>query len=138
MINTSQLRMGNFIQDKNGKPIVVFSIQENSVNESVSGPLKEGRYILNAGLTEGDAFPIPLTPEWLGKFGFTGLEYGVWDGPKIELEDSIEWFTIEEYRGGFILKGSEWVMGKPFQYVHQLQNLYHGLTGEELNIKVTV
>lgn len=79
--------------------------------------------------------PIPLTLEWLGKMGFVKNTREEWDGPKIELEHSLEWFTIKGYGpSSFMLMGSEWTMGKPFQYVHQLQNLYFAVTGEELII----
>lgn len=35
----------------------------------------------------------------------------------------------------FIMKENKSLIRKPIQYVHQLQNLYHALTGNELEIK---
>lgn len=76
--------------------------------------------------------PIPLTEDWLIKFGFKPVKNGV------------EIKVIEEY-----VKINSFFNGKPLtleidgrraplrniKYVHQLQNLYFALTGEELEIK---
>jgi hypothetical protein len=78
--------------------------------------------------------PIPLTEEWLVKFGF---EYEGGMGFKSPHNTSNWHFSI---RNGFI--PSIWVSGtilsdgyKGCKYVHQLQNLYFELTQEELIIK---
>ncbi len=134
MIDVKQLRIGNLIHPR-GDCDEVVDVTDIDEYGSIGTTAFFYNNIGTCDTRDSEACGIPITPEWLEKFGFTGLEYGVWDGPKIELEDSVEWFTIEEYRGGFILKGSEWVMGKPFHSVHQLQNLYFALTGEELQIK---
>lgn len=79
--------------------------------------------------------PIPLTEEWLLKFGF-------------EKDDDVNQYWIcselnhliyvyyEKSRSCFamIYNGSQFCV---IQYVHQLQNLYFALTGEELEIKET-
>jgi len=67
--------------------------------------------------------PIPLTEEWLIKFGFDGQDYNL--------------FTIELSRNQFMILKDEWliVISNNCKYVHQLQNLYFALTGEELTIK---
>ena len=77
--------------------------------------------------------PMPLTEEWLVKFGFENMSettdyyfklndfiIGGWRKtlyPSINGESGLEAFGIE------------------IKYVHQLQNLYFALTGEELIIK---
>ncbi len=74
--------------------------------------------------------PIPLTEEWLIKFGF-------------EVEKKIgnrDRFNV--YKKGCLTFNTShqrwWLSGihSPFnpKYVHQLQNLYHSLTGQELQI----
>ena len=88
--------------------------------------------------------PIPLTTEWLLKFGFEKDEdFGNW-----HLND-YEIFSIRNDRfrifSAGVKEGSvHWYNGssddyysstKKIQYVHQLQNLYYALTGEELTIK---
>ena len=72
--------------------------------------------------------PIPLTEEWLLKFGFEkrGIYYHF---PKHDI------FKLEQYK----LKNAYWLRYYTesidcvrINSVHQLQNLYHALTGEEL------
>ena len=78
--------------------------------------------------------PIPLTEEWLTRFGFE-LPAHSWIGDK---------FHLSEYgKGSKHPNGGVWVVAmnnnnaiiSEIQYVHQLQNLYFALTGEELTIK---
>lgn len=81
--------------------------------------------------------PIPLTEEWLVKFGFKKLDsdiivygktFGVFDG-----EDYSDGFILSKYKdGNFYTSAGRKLIVK---YVHQLQNLYFALTGEELIIK---
>ncbi len=70
--------------------------------------------------------PIPLNTNWLLKLGF---EYndniGLYqkDGFDVDIEDGVYChFYLNEY--------GDWY--KDIEYVHQLQNLYFALTGEEL------
>lgn len=77
--------------------------------------------------------PIPLTEEWLLKFGFRKIDaYNCYilNGLLRYNVDNNKWF-IETPDGPF---ESYWVE-VPLTYVHQLQNLYFALTGEELTVK---
>ena len=76
--------------------------------------------------------PIPLTEEWLIKFGFElnyksnfSIKYGHIENNmfsyKFNIPEDKSWL---EYHGGAI----------ECKHVHQLQNLYFYLTGEELKI----
>jgi hypothetical protein len=70
--------------------------------------------------------PIPLTEEWLLKFGFEKNVFNRWVHWNFDLllhEDG-EWFESDELPMFIFLK-----------HVHQLQNLYFALTGEELTLK---
>lgn len=94
-------------------------------------------------IAEGDTTykPIPLTDEWLVKFGFYKFEHDHYK--------SREWNIREEFNPRIIfglqkgtIKGRK-VMNAykshhlvtSVEYVHQLQNLYFALTGEELMIR---
>ena len=76
--------------------------------------------------------PVPLTKEWLLKFGF--------ENQQIELDYPDKLLIISATVGGkyyFYLDDAD---GSTFdlnyiQYVHQLQNLYFILTGTELEIR---
>lgn len=82
--------------------------------------------------------PIPLTEEWLKKFGFEydedELVYykSMFDYCGNESEDFILLIVSndENYFSVAIAESYE-----PIEYVHQLQNLYFALTGEELTLK---
>lgn len=66
--------------------------------------------------------PIPITDEWLERFGFNNSY-------------SKEWWKGEIlYNAGFVSKEVP-AHGTYVQYVHQLQNLYFAFTGEELELK---
>ena len=79
---------------------------------------------IHSGCRDLDIEPIPLTEEWLLKFGFekTSLHYLKKDGIIIQSEDNY----FECFLGSIVVK---------LQWLHQLQNLYFALTGEELKIK---
>lgn len=67
---------------------------------------------------------IPLTEEWLKKFGFVRLK---------NWQDSWMWlvnFGINFHAGSW--HWNDMSKSKKIEYVHQLQNLYFALTGEEL------
>jgi hypothetical protein len=69
--------------------------------------------------------PIPLTEEWLLKFGFKKVEG--WDDM---FYFEIGNFQVYEYNvSGFEFNDFD------IKHVHQLQNLYYALTNEELTIK---
>jgi hypothetical protein len=80
--------------------------------------------------------PIPLTEEWLIEFGFSrevkvGSEMGT-DG----VEFRVYHFDVLTFNTnhGWWYKVQR-INDTPLEYVHQLQNLYFALTGEELTRK---
>jgi hypothetical protein len=75
--------------------------------------------------------PIPLTEEWLFKFGFKFDGHCSWWKNKL-IELTID--TGEDEYSVFNDNG-DYITLKGIKYVHQLQNLYFALTGEELTIK---
>ena len=77
------------------------------------------------------AKPIPLTEEWLLKFGFDEItpKYYV-----LNIDENNSFTYYYTFSGGFWHFEFEGISIK-IKYVHQLQNLYFALTGEELTIK---
>lgn len=80
--------------------------------------------------------PIPLTEEWLMKFGFEWnketktYEHKVfypWHVSKSINIDIQNWQVFN-----YVLQA---VANRKIKYVHQLQNLYFALTGDELTIR---
>lgn len=73
--------------------------------------------------------PIPITPEIFEKAGFLNNN-GYFSHQKLGptfLQQGADWFFVKTMGGGKLTT---------IKYVHQLQNLYFALTGEELKIKL--
>lgn len=76
--------------------------------------------------------PIPLTEEWLMKVGF------------VKINTSSDQFGVFEYHHAGTMFMGRWCNGLfhwngldiKLPYLHQLQNLYFALTGEELKIEI--
>jgi hypothetical protein len=80
--------------------------------------------------------PIPLTEKWLLKFGFDNCILRI-----LETEIYLQWCEYErglylstDIGQGKVSDPDTFIEGN-FKHVHQLQNLYFALTGEELSCK---
>ena len=121
-MEASELRIGNYVTSNTklleNEVLTVTDINETHVQAWTKGPL---------GASDEYLEPIPLTEEWLIKFGFECDGRG-----EIRLPD----FIIESFHDGYHYTAGEGCMfGVPILYVHQLQNLYFALTGNELILK---
>jgi hypothetical protein len=76
-----------------------------------------------------DLSPIPISEEWLVKFGFKREGITSSNGSLLVLhhKESV-------YPNGRIYWNSWCIKNEMPKYVHQLQNLYYALTNEELTI----
>lgn len=83
--------------------------------------------------------PIPLTEEWLLKFGFEKYDEIYWFLPNYPSYEICPNEPLQLFLPCETTDESEYYVVKDsnckIQYVHQLQNLYFALTGEELTIK---
>ena len=87
--------------------------------------------------------PILLTEEWLLKFGFYKDEEYWWIG-RIDCKYCFKYrdwadnwaFYIEYTDGRPSDDGVKYPIAFDIKYVHQLQNLYFALTGEELILNI--
>lgn len=135
-MGNNQFRLGNWV-----KPI------NDSGKESFEGTVFMIKEHLVSVLHNKNPYdyhlvkPIPLTEEWLKKFGFK-LEYGKYYSKCVQ--NGVGRFVIENaYNLPCVLFVNEnepngvgcQTIGKSIVYVHELQNLYFALTGEELEIK---
>ena len=117
MINANELRLGNWIKNGFNHPIKINSI----ISEGNTG-----------GYALKTLSPIPLTAEILEKAGFekTG-RYAIGAGGYITYEkDRV--VLLHPKSDPFVLAFHE----TQVQSVHQLQNLYFALTGQELEISL--
>lgn len=128
-MNTADYRIGNLLRDKVSKALleVVELTKEDVVTHVIDRsmfPLKEGW-----GLE-----PIPLTPEWLIKFGFKKEFNGCY-----VLDNYIVFQNINNIAEGIDEKGFYQGTGQKFvieiKYVHQFQNLYYSIIQKELKLE---
>lgn len=117
-MHAQELRIGNYILE-DGKIKQVYSLyeyDERGVN-GVGEMYEAGKY------TYPDCQPIPLTEEWLVKFGFEKINDSTW----------IYIIAIYQSYYGFDYKLD--ILSDnliTIKNVHTLQNLYFAITGTEL------
>jgi hypothetical protein len=122
-MNASELRVGNYV------------MHEPTIDDWEEIRIKVGT-IIQCEISPDSFEPILLTEEWLLKFGFEE-KHGVF---KKYMNEQIIAIGLDGSFGLYNDK-SRWRIGSSFsndyrlKYVHQLQNLYFALTGEELTIK---
>jgi hypothetical protein len=132
-IKASELRIGNLVKDRGGKTLSIDRFYGNKIEMNVKGmPSSEnGIPLYYHPLTEEISYcqPIPLTEEWLLKFGFEKNSYWFKDDNMLRfgLIDNKLHCSIGNDENGFLYNR--------INYVHQLQNLYFALTGQELEFK---
>lgn len=131
-MNAKELRIGNLLQNKKGEVIEIENLSEYGLNgyswsDSHHG-VQSGGFEYDYKLDE--LSPIILTEEWLLKLGFVQAPIypRTWNKNGVSF-----WFYSE--RPSVMLHQC-----KPdeFNYrsVHQVQNIYYALTGEELSESV--
>lgn len=145
-----ELRIGNLVTDEfydSFKTVIeIDSINESGINLLIEDDgrwLEIAEHFIVPEYSFDKLKPIPLTEEWLLKFGFEisryqkprgqicGIElYAGWDYAFIRVGFKTD-FIIRFYKGRFKL---EPFYSCEIKHVHQLQNLYFALTGEELKI----
>jgi len=108
---------------KDGEPVIEYEAKD------ISGTQVENPYLDVISQFE----PIPLTEEWLIKLGFEKLTDSN-DGFKNTTYTYTKGISFIVYFDGVRLSTNFW-MGNEKHYVHQLQNLFYVLSGEELTIK---
>lgn len=123
MLQANELRIGNLAFMVGG---------ELSGLSKVTGILSE-THLNSQRLADGKDFekivipfyePIPLNEEWLLKFGFEKKDCRFWQSGYFVLHQDLD--------GNLVYKSRS--LEIDVKHVHQLQNLYFALTGEELKL----
>jgi len=125
MIDVKELRLGNLIT------------YESAADTDVGFEVHIGS-LYRIEESDGEGYnPIPLTEEWFIKFGFkknAGVTYriGIEKGRVIHADiDSLGKFEFWIYDN----MHEDNILLAYIKNVHQLQNLYHSLTGKELTFQ---
>jgi len=142
-MEAKELRIGNLVYGVSDRIETVVELDQYSIT-AYAGKLIESQ----ATFSQEDFSPIPLTEEWLVKFGFNkkgesryGFKYNY---PMADWGFTIEpsfkegkWFFGHEYydSGDDNLDYTSLNFCVDLQYVHTLQNIFFALTGEELGLQ---
>ena len=111
-MKATELRIGNWVQFRHTETPVLITLGD-FVREYKEEHLE-------------DYEPIPLTEDWLIKLKEDGSF-------KLRFIKSIAAFEVQRKYVG-IESGEEWIFISNVRYVHEWQNLYFALTGEELEL----
>jgi hypothetical protein len=122
-MEAKELMIGNYVKDHLDRVQKVSETRSDAYICYLSNGTKL-KYKLNTTI------PIPLTGDWLLKFGFKKPAHS-WICDKFHLSEwdkyPLHWIvSFNKNNAVIVLK---------LKYVHQLQNLNFALTGEELTIK---
>jgi hypothetical protein len=140
-VSVTDLRIGNWIMDRGNKAWQI-DCWEHSTKVAAKEPIIgfcdfTKKPIHGHPLTEEVDFlkPIPLTEEWVLKLGFSvisensaGKRYGYVIGGIFSSDLTFTFWKTTKESGKFFRIDLE------LKSVHQLQNIYHALTGLELQI----
>lgn len=131
MIKPNELRIGNYVQ-WSGEP-------------GVYVPWMHGHWLGTFNKNYPFPEPVPLTSEWLLKFGFK-LEDITWYDASVTKNVYCKgqyYVDMRESLGtGYLFgkmdneyPGYRNILVRPVQYVDQIQNVFYFITGEELTIE---
>jgi hypothetical protein len=136
MIQANELRIGNWVIDHGGNNNIVQGIHGSGSVRFIDGE------VCAVDKLNG----IPLTPEILEKCGFEENENQTL---YLGIDDyGLNWLEIIKSPDGFYPVIYQWaemsnetpqsVHLNRVEYLHQLQNLYYALTGQELTFKEAI
>ena len=132
MISVQELRIGNFLcfELPNGSKVHYKSAR-------ISYDFDGFRTVASVnGIGVEKVYGIVLTDDWLKKFGFARIDRHFQHNWVISVNHSGDYYSVQFHEGKFWLSNSEYgawcYVIRDISYVHQLQNLYFDLTGEEL------
>lgn len=112
-MDTKELRTGNYVKGCENKLFEVKAIAKDGISTS-------GNWLSPILYFE----PIDLNASVLFRCGFNFVGNGYWND-KLHIHCNNNGFYVIQEQGKVIVK-----------YIHQLQNLYFALTGEELKIEL--
>ena len=129
MIPINELRLGNIVNYVRADFVIMTKIIDCKLLSILTDEKNNiGRLVHK---------PIPITEEWLLKFGAD---------KRLSRYNINQKYCIQKYSDDKGWYFSIYISGYPdysihilcfIKYVHQLQNLYYALTGEELTLSVT-
>lgn len=132
-MDVKELRIGNLIHFNGSREEVgvVTGIVESVFDSPATIYLN---YRIDITTSTDKTNPIPLTEEWLLRFGFkntdTGFEIKAWRENDFNIILVGHKYAVPSSSGFFGLVNTSHI-----NYIHQLQNLYFAITGKELTLQ---
>lgn len=123
MISANELRLGNIIN---------CLAKDGFWYKSVVSGLTNNEITVGVGIIPSDINPIPLTEQILLKCGFEksqAIEFGF-------TRPLFQYIVKRQFRWDYVIfnnDNSYSIVCDNIHYLHQLQNLVHSLTGQELD-----
>lgn len=125
-ISANELRLGNYVR------LRMHDYNEVDSHNEITG-LDEESPSVNAitfdYLSYDEIQPIPLTEEWLLKFGALKKRTGIFDISRFQLiwkENYKYWYVIDKTKQTYLTK---------IEFVHEFQNFNFTLNAQELTLK---
>ena len=149
MVYPEEIRVGNFVQYNpygvdEGTEIIPLQIEAIFARIGI-----EGYYYLNDGFentyTYASVDPITITPEWLERLGFflasdcddadmIIYQADEWGSKFMNIVPVGDYYSVSLHEE--LLHTNEATVNLAhIKYIHQLQNLFFALTGQELTVK---
>lgn len=138
-MRSNELRIGNIIGDTLLNTVVVTIDVLKTIDDHTSPIGEDGVYK-----------PMPLTEEWLLKFGFkkrrelSPLKTPIYYISDIDIDYCFYYADFRDDYGFYVVftdspdpkdQNTMYPVSFGLKYIHQLQNIYFALTEEELKIK---
>lgn len=122
-MKATELRIGNFLKNKH----IIEPVQVSNIDFQETIKIGFWRNVINETMNLSAFEPILITEEWLEKLGLEKSVHGEYWNLQM-----IGWFTKYTSEEGVYSYNVGQFKVCDFKYVHDLQNLYYSITGNEL------
>ncbi len=134
-MKSSELGLGNLVWNSTQKIAVPVNLKIINEQHGLESLLAQGIFTKDDSLWE----PVPITEKWLEKLGFIKEAAGEYYIDAFSKGHPSARFEIEFRNKGVLLKSryqqsNDDLKMRHIKYIHQLQNLFHSLVGEELTV----
>lgn len=127
-MKAKNLRIGNWVKDEHGIAQYIYRLWVGGAELA-----EDEKGSDDFDYTEDEIFGIPITEDWLIKFGFKDISNRV---EKRFIKDNFNWYSssnevVVELDNG--INGYDLWTG--CKHIHELQNLFFAITGTELDFE---
>lgn len=136
-MKAQDLRVGNLVcWNRKGNNLSNEEVEIYNIHRSSIRAYTDIEELVEVLLNYEEIEPIPLTTEWLQRAGFEKNKIDRSTYYELSFGNSkLMWYDNRLCYGVLGVSQYEFVDVLNIKYVHQLQNLYQALTGEELTVK---